>query len=81
MRIGIDIMGGDYSPKKTIQGTILAQKELSSSDKLYLFGEKNIILKHLELKIPSLVSKKLRYQKNQFYFFTKNKSKSFNFNL
>ena len=42
-------MGGDYSPKKTIQGTILAQKELSSSDKLYLFGEKNIILKHLEL--------------------------------
>ena len=49
MRIGIDIMGGDYSPKKTIQGAILAQKELLSSDKLYLFGEKNIILKHLEL--------------------------------
>ena len=32
MRIGIDIMGGDFAPQKTVQGAILAQKELPEED-------------------------------------------------
>ena len=28
MKIGIDIMGGDYAPKKTVHGAILALEEL-----------------------------------------------------
>ena len=30
MRIGIDIMGGDFAPKKTVHGAILALKEFPS---------------------------------------------------
>ena len=40
MRIGIDIMGGDYAPKRTIEGAILALKELSAEDKIVLFGKR-----------------------------------------
>jgi len=44
MKIGIDIMGGDFAPKSTVIGAILAYKELSSDIKLCLFGDKKIIL-------------------------------------
>lgn len=37
-------MGGDYAPKSVVCGAILAQKELSSEDKIVLFGRKNDIL-------------------------------------
>ena len=36
MNIGIDIMGGDYAPEKTIQGAILARKELPEDVNLVL---------------------------------------------
>ena len=29
IRIGIDIMGGDFAPQATTEGAILAQKELN----------------------------------------------------
>ena len=29
MRIGIDIMGGDYAPEKIVKGVLLAKEELS----------------------------------------------------
>ena len=48
MRIGIDIMGGDFAPQKTVQGAILAQKELPEETEIVLFGNKNDI--HSELK-------------------------------
>lgn len=48
MRIGIDIMGGDYAPKKTIQGAILAAKELPKNITIFLFGKKNDISSELE---------------------------------
>ncbi len=48
MRIGIDIMGGDYAPKKTVEGAILALKELSAEDKIVLFGKKDSILTELK---------------------------------
>ena len=48
MRIGIDIMGGDFAPKKTVHGAILALKELPSDTEIVLFGRKNEILEELK---------------------------------
>ena len=48
MRVGIDIMGGDYSPEKTIHGAVLASKEFSKNTTLFLFGRKNKILSELK---------------------------------
>jgi glycerol-3-phosphate acyltransferase PlsX len=39
MRIGIDIMGGDFAPEATVLGAILAYKELSYDDRLVLIGD------------------------------------------
>ena len=48
MKIGIDIPGGDFAPKATALGAVLAAKELPSSVKLVLIGNeaetRNIIL-------------------------------------
>ena len=44
MRIGIDIMGGDYAPQKTVHGAILALKEIPESTKITLFGRESEIL-------------------------------------
>ena len=41
MRIGIDILGGDYAPKATTLGSILAFKELNQGEELVLFGDKD----------------------------------------
>ena len=38
MRIGIDIMGGDFAPEATVTGAILAHKEMSSEDRIVLIG-------------------------------------------
>lgn len=43
MKIGVDIMGGDYAPKATVQGAILAQKELSDDIQLVLIGDQEKI--------------------------------------
>ncbi|MEC9209277.1 MAG: phosphate acyltransferase PlsX [Bacteroidota bacterium] len=48
MRIGIDIMGGDNAPKKTIHGAILALKELPENITVVLFGKKNEIISELK---------------------------------
>ena len=48
MRIGIDIMGGDYAPKKTILGAILALNELPEDTTIVLFGKENEILAELK---------------------------------
>lgn len=47
MRIGLDVMGGDYAPKSTIQGAILAQDELATFDRLVLIGDEDLILSSL----------------------------------
>lgn len=47
MRIGIDIMGGDYAPKTTTEGAILAQKELPEVE-LVLIGDENQMIPILE---------------------------------
>ncbi|WP_448700941.1 phosphate acyltransferase PlsX [Mucilaginibacter sp. AW1-3] len=42
MKIGLDIMGGDYAPKATVLGAIDAYKELSPTEQLVLIGDKDI---------------------------------------
>lgn len=39
MKIGIDIMGGDYAPRETVKGAVLARAELDSSVELVLIGD------------------------------------------
>lgn len=50
MKIGIDIMGGDFAPDATVSGAILAQKLLPSTVRLVLIGDQEQIascfLKH-----------------------------------
>ena len=48
MKIGIDIMGGDFAPGKTVHGAILAQKELPQGTEIVLFGNKEDILSELK---------------------------------
>lgn len=48
MRIGLDVMGGDYAPEKIISGAILAYKELKNSAEIVLFGPQNIITELLK---------------------------------
>lgn len=43
MRIGLDVMGGDFAPDATIDGAILAQKELQNSDRIALIGPESRI--------------------------------------
>jgi glycerol-3-phosphate acyltransferase PlsX len=47
MKIGLDVMGGDFAPGATVAGAILARKELSPNDQIVLFGDKEIILSEL----------------------------------
>ena len=41
MKIGLDIMGGDFAPQAAVLGAIEAQKQLSPNQKLVLFGDKD----------------------------------------
>jgi len=41
MKIGLDIMGGDFAPKAIVLGAIEAQKTLSSDQNLVLIGDKD----------------------------------------
>lgn len=40
MKIGLDIMGGDFAPKAAVLGAIAAQKALLADQKIVLFGDK-----------------------------------------
>jgi phosphate acyltransferase len=51
MKIGFDIMGGDFAPENAIKGALLAQKELSKEDTIVLIGD--------EEKAKSLISEYL----------------------
>ena len=45
MRIGIDIMGGDFAPEATVSGAILARREIPDSIEFVLFGNKESIIR------------------------------------
>jgi len=43
MRIGIDILGGDFAPEATVLGSMLAVKSLPAGSQLVLIGDENAI--------------------------------------
>ncbi len=47
MRIGIDILGGDFAPDANISGAVLAQKLLPKDAKIVLIGDRDQILSGL----------------------------------
>jgi glycerol-3-phosphate acyltransferase PlsX len=44
MKIGLDVLGGDFAPKAAIHGAILAKESLSLSDRIVLLGDRDVIL-------------------------------------
>ena len=48
MRIGLDVMGGDYAPEAIIEGAIDSLGHLSSDERLVLIGDKDSILRKLD---------------------------------
>jgi len=57
MRIALDAMGGDYAPKNTIEGAVLALKEYNYIEKLYLVGDATAAeneLKRLDFSDPRI---------------------------
>ncbi len=47
MKIGIDILGGDFAPDANVSGAVLAKKELPSDATLVLIGDKDEIFSGL----------------------------------
>jgi glycerol-3-phosphate acyltransferase PlsX len=47
MRIGLDVMGGDFAPDAIIEGAVDSLKHLSVDQKLVLIGDESSILKKL----------------------------------
>ena len=43
MKIGVDIMGGDFAPAATVAGSILAQKKLPTGCKIVMLGDQEVI--------------------------------------
>ena len=54
MKIGIDILGGDFAPDANISGAILAQKELPRDVKLVLLGDHDTIVDDLKSRGANL---------------------------
>jgi phosphate acyltransferase len=48
MRLGLDVMGGDFAPKATIHGACLALKEIPATVKIVLIGPEEVILNELQ---------------------------------
>jgi glycerol-3-phosphate acyltransferase PlsX len=48
MKIGLDIMGGDYAPQATVLGAIAAHEALSEKEHLVLIGDKEIAVSILQ---------------------------------
>jgi glycerol-3-phosphate acyltransferase PlsX len=42
MKIGFDILGGDFAPKNCLEGLVMASRELPADVKLVLIGDSNI---------------------------------------
>ncbi len=47
MKIGIDILGGDFAPDANVSGAVLAKKELPKDVSIVLIGNKDLIIKGL----------------------------------
>ena len=53
MKVGIDIMGGDFAPDATISGAILARNELPETTSIALIGDQEQIISLLKKKNAS----------------------------
>jgi len=47
MKIGIDVLGGDFAPDANIEGAILAQQELAEEIQIVLLGDQELITEKL----------------------------------
>lgn len=47
MRIGVDVMGGDFAPKAVLEGAVLAHQELRPEDRIVLIGDSGVIREFL----------------------------------
>ena len=56
MKIGLDIMGGDYAPHSTLHGALLASKQLSTDEKIVLIGDSNVAKEILQQNNAELSS-------------------------
>lgn len=43
MKIGVDIMGGDFAPQSILEGALLSLMELKPEDRLLLIGDRKVI--------------------------------------
>ena len=48
MRIALDAMGGDYAPRNTVAGAVMALKEFPRITKLFLTGDQTLVKRELE---------------------------------
>ncbi|SFS93178.1 phosphate acyltransferase PlsX [Sphingobacterium wenxiniae] len=48
MKIGLDVLGGDYAPESNILGAIAAQKTLKDDQRLVLFGDQEDTVERLK---------------------------------
>ncbi|GHE23636.1 phosphate acyltransferase PlsX [Sphingobacterium griseoflavum] len=48
MKIGLDVLGGDYAPNSTITGAVEAQKLLQDDQRLVLIGDQNDTIERLK---------------------------------
>ena len=76
MRIGLDVMGGDFAPGAVLEGAVLALEELGPSEKVVLIGDSRIIRKFLsERNIPESVFELVHTE--EFIEMGENPSKAF----
>lgn len=47
MKIGLDVMGGDFAPEATISGAIIAQRLMGTDDSIVLIGNPEVIKEEL----------------------------------
>lgn len=48
MKIGLDVMGGDFAPDAVIEGAVDSLKHLSANDQLVLIGDESSIIRKLD---------------------------------
>ena len=48
MKIGLDVMGGDFAPDAIIEGAVDSLQHLSAGDELVLIGDEDSILQEAE---------------------------------
>ncbi len=58
MKIGLDVMGGDYAPDATIEGAVLAKPYLTNGDQIVLIGDGSVI----HTKLANLGENPEKYQ-------------------